>query len=55
LTTVRQPLDDMANEAVRLVYEELTHPKGPAGTRIELATTLVVRRSTAPLDPAPAG
>ncbi|MFG1703123.1 LacI family DNA-binding transcriptional regulator [Nonomuraea sp. M3C6] len=47
LTTVRQPLDDMANEAVRLVSEELTHPRGPAGTRIELATTLIVRDSTA--------
>ncbi|SEH02004.1 LacI family transcriptional regulator, xylobiose transport system transcriptional regulator [Nonomuraea solani] len=50
LTTVRQPLDDMANEAVRLVSEELTHPRGPAGTRIELATTLIVRNSTARLD-----
>jgi LacI family xylobiose transport system transcriptional regulator len=47
LTTVRQPLDDMANEAVRLIEEELTHPRGPAGTRIELATTLIVRASTA--------
>ncbi|GAA3556953.1 LacI family DNA-binding transcriptional regulator [Nonomuraea rosea] len=47
LTTVRQPLDDMANEAVRLLSEELTHPRGAAGTRIELATTLVVRSSTA--------
>ncbi|SDK62507.1 LacI family DNA-binding transcriptional regulator [Nonomuraea jiangxiensis] len=46
LTTVRQPLDDMANEAVRLVSEELTHPGGSAGTRIELATTLIVRAST---------
>ncbi|TMR21288.1 LacI family transcriptional regulator [Nonomuraea turkmeniaca] len=46
LTTVRQPLDDMANEAVRLIFEELTHPGGPAGTRIELATTLIVRAST---------
>ncbi|MEV4090260.1 substrate-binding domain-containing protein, partial [Nonomuraea fuscirosea] len=54
LTTVRQPLDDMANEAVRLVAEELTHPRGPSGTRIELATTLVVRGSTAPLHPDPA-
>lgn len=53
LTTVRQPLDDMANEAVRLVAEELTHPRGPAGTRIELATTLVVRGSTARLHPDP--
>nr|WP_277349916.1 substrate-binding domain-containing protein [Nonomuraea sp. FMUSA5-5] len=54
LTTVRQPLDDMANEAVRLVYEELTHPRGPAGTRIELATTLIIRRSTAPHGQKPA-
>ncbi|MGN9840158.1 LacI family DNA-binding transcriptional regulator [Nonomuraea sp. H19] len=46
LTTVRQPLDDMANEAVRLISEELTHPRGAAGTRIELATSLIVRAST---------
>ncbi|MGW0803978.1 LacI family DNA-binding transcriptional regulator [Nonomuraea sp. NPDC002799] len=46
LTTVRQPLDDMANEAVRLISEELTHPKGAAGTRIELATSLIIRNST---------
>jgi LacI family xylobiose transport system transcriptional regulator len=46
LTTVRQPLDEMANEAVRLITEELTHPRGATGTRIELATTLVVRGST---------
>jgi LacI family xylobiose transport system transcriptional regulator len=36
----------MANEAVRLITEELTHPRGATGTRIELATTLVVRGST---------
>ncbi|MER7370342.1 LacI family DNA-binding transcriptional regulator [Nonomuraea wenchangensis] len=48
LTTVRQPLDEMANEAVRLISEELTHPRGTAGTRIELATTLIPRASTAP-------
>ncbi|MCG5212841.1 substrate-binding domain-containing protein [Streptosporangium soli] len=46
LTTVRQPLDDMASEAVRLISEEVTHPGGSGGTRIELATTLVVRGST---------
>lgn len=49
LTTVRQPLADMANEAIRLVHEELAHPREGAGTRIELATTLVVRGSTAPV------
>ena len=43
---MRAILDDMANEAVRLVSEELTHPRGPAGTRIELATTLILRAST---------
>jgi DNA-binding LacI/PurR family transcriptional regulator len=47
LTTVRQPLANMAGTAVRLV---LSH--GDGGNRedrsVELATTLVVRESTAP-------
>ncbi|MFC4011180.1 LacI family DNA-binding transcriptional regulator [Nonomuraea purpurea] len=55
LTTVRQPLDDMANEAVRLISEELTHPRGGAGTRIELATSLIVRGSSQDLRRAGAG
>jgi LacI family xylobiose transport system transcriptional regulator len=47
LTTVRQPLMQMGAAAAELVVElaagrELEHD------RIELATTLVVRRSTAP-------
>ena len=47
LTTVRQPLDDMASEAVRLIAEEADPPPAAhGGTRIELATTLVVRGST---------
>ncbi|MDR8412037.1 LacI family DNA-binding transcriptional regulator [Nonomuraea sp. 3-1Str] len=46
LTTVRQPLGDMANEAIRLVADELSHPGESTGTRIELATSLVVRGST---------
>ena len=46
LTTVRQPLDDMASEAVRLISEEVTHPGARAARAIELATTLVVRGST---------
>ena len=47
LTTVRQPLDQMAALAIRTV---LQYPpsSGDAPTRIELATTLVVRNSTAP-------
>ena len=47
LTTVRQPLVDMAREATRMVIESargrtLAHP------RVELATSIVVRESTAP-------
>ena len=47
LTTVRQPLAEMAATAVRLVLAE---ERGePTGSRsIELATTLLVRESTAP-------
>jgi DNA-binding LacI/PurR family transcriptional regulator len=47
LTTVRQPLAKMAETAVRLV---LSHSDGTnMGDRsVELATTLVVRDSTAP-------
>jgi len=47
LTTVRQPLADMAREATRLVLDLAR--TGEAGTnRVELATQLVVRESTAP-------
>lgn len=46
LTTVRQPLGDMAEVATRMA---LDLRRGPvAETRIELETTLVVRESTAP-------
>ncbi len=48
LTTVRQPLVEMAVAATRLVLALARHePPGP--TRIELATSLVVRQSTAPI------
>lgn len=48
LTSVRQPLADMAAEAVRMVLEVAEH--GPAATapRLELATSLTLRESTAP-------
>jgi len=50
LTSVRQPLADMAAEAVRLIFE-LNDDSTPArGRRIEMATSLVVRDSTAPLN-----
>lgn len=48
LTTVRQPLAEMAAQAVGLALEAGRH--GPASTppRLELATTLTIRGSTAP-------
>jgi LacI family transcriptional regulator len=50
LTTVRQPLQDMAAAGTRLAIT-LARGEKPEHRRIELATTLVVRQSTAP--PAP--
>lgn len=47
LTTVRQPLADMAAEAVRLVAEEHRYRGAAAGRQVELATSLVGRASTA--------
>jgi len=48
LTTIRQPLLEMADQATRLVIA-LARGDRPASTRIDLATTLIVRESTAPL------
>jgi DNA-binding LacI/PurR family transcriptional regulator len=47
LTTVRQPLIEMAEAAAELVLA-LARGEEPAQTRVELATELVVRESTAP-------
>ncbi len=48
LTTVRQPLMEMAETAAKLVLD-LGREDGTSGaTRVELATSLVVRNSTAP-------
>ena len=47
LTTVRQPLTEMAAVAVRTLLES-ANGTGPLGRRVELATDLVVRESTAP-------
>lgn len=47
LTTVRQPLEDMAEAAVRLVLD-LGRGVQPSMRRVELATSLAVRDSTAP-------
>lgn len=46
LTTVRQPLIDMADTATRMVLG-LARGDRPRSMRIELATDLVIRRSTA--------
>src|SRR5690606_23439565 len=48
LTTVRQPLFEMAERAARLVLRLRSDP-GRSHVRIDLATDLVVRDSTAPL------
>ena len=47
LTTVRQPLAAMAREATRMVIE-LARGGVPPNPRVELATSVVVRESTAP-------
>ncbi|AOS63898.1 LacI family DNA-binding transcriptional regulator [Actinoalloteichus hymeniacidonis] len=47
LTTVRQPLEEMAAAGARLALSLATGEE-PSHTRIELATSLVVRGSTAP-------
>jgi len=47
LTTVRQPLSEMAATALRLLVRMMAGER-PEGTRTELSTRLVVRASTAP-------
>lgn len=49
LTTVHQPLQQMAEEAVQLLLR--LRVEEPVTTRLELATSLVVRKSTAPPRP----
>ncbi|HET9171668.1 MAG TPA: LacI family DNA-binding transcriptional regulator [Actinospica sp.] len=49
MTTVRQPLSEMAATAARIVIELAAKgPRASAATRVELATELIVRSSTAP-------
>ncbi len=47
MTTVRQPFSEMGEAAARMLVA-LTAGETPPQTRVELATTLVVRDSTAP-------
>ncbi len=46
LTTVRQPLTEMAEAAAKLVLDLAKEDGDRAATRVELATSLVVRSST---------
>ncbi len=48
LTTIRQPLAEMAETAARLLIQMVENPDAPINQRIDLATSLVVRESTAP-------
>jgi LacI family xylobiose transport system transcriptional regulator len=48
LTTVRQPLMEMGEAAARMVLGLGREEQPSAGTRVELATSLVERSSTAP-------
>ncbi|WP_113704247.1 LacI family DNA-binding transcriptional regulator [Nonomuraea lactucae] len=50
LTTVRQPLANMAAVAARMLVQ-LINGQEPETLRVELATSLVVRASTAPVSP----
>jgi LacI family transcriptional regulator len=47
LTTINQPLRDMAGTAARMLLD-LARGERPATTRVDLVTELVVRESTAP-------
>ena len=51
LTTVHQPLDEMGAAAARMVLDMALEPGESPTNRLELATKLIVRASTAP--PAP--
>ncbi len=48
LTTIRQPLLEMAETAARLLIRMAEDPDAPVNHRIDLATSLVIRESTAP-------
>jgi len=48
LTTIRQPLEEMARQAMRTVLAMAYDATYPVSPKLELSTTLVVRESTAP-------
>lgn len=47
LTTIRQPLEEMARQGVRMVLAMAYQDAKPSTAKVELATTLVVRESSA--------
>jgi DNA-binding LacI/PurR family transcriptional regulator len=51
---VRQPFEELGHEATRVLIQ-LAEGRPPASLRIELATRLVLRTSTAPPADATAG
>jgi LacI family transcriptional regulator len=55
LTTVRQPLAEMAALATRTILSRVDDESYPVNRRLEVATELVVRDSTAPPAPASSG
>ena len=48
MTTIRQPLEDMARQATRILLAMTTSHAFPVTSNIQLATSLVVRESTCP-------
>ncbi|MCL2419937.1 MAG: LacI family DNA-binding transcriptional regulator [Conexibacteraceae bacterium] len=48
LTTIRQPLAEMAETAARMLIGWADDPEAPVNQRFDLATSLIVRESTAP-------
>ena len=52
LSTVRQPIVEMAREAVRLLNDRGENPSRDAGPSIQLSTSLVLRASAVPYSPA---
>ncbi|MDR1448875.1 MAG: substrate-binding domain-containing protein [Propionibacteriaceae bacterium] len=51
LTTVRQPIEEMAREATRILLGLAYRGAQPQRPKLELATSLIVRSSTAPPQP----
>jgi DNA-binding LacI/PurR family transcriptional regulator len=48
LTTIRQPIEDMARQATRILLSMAYRGVQPTQPKLELATSLVLRQSTAP-------